>query len=983
MSVYTGTYGSTYGSAGGVTSLFPLGITVELLINGTWTDVSAYLLQRDNIQIAGGRTARSDTAQPAQVTLTFKNGDGRFSPNNASGPYFPYLKRNVQLRVSVSDTSSSGNFYSGYRGWFEVAAWPPQSDISGNDVFVQVTANGPLRRIRKGGGKGSALTRYYASLTGGLAPIAYWPGEEDPDTTIIGAGIDGGTNMAVTSGTPKWKTGSFNGSAPVGVLNGSTWDGLTGSFGSSGDDIFSTPGTYTWTSPVTGNITVRVWGPGDKGIANGFNGGAGGEFASTTVMPVTAGTGYTFTVPAGSSQTATSFTGDSATTVTANPGIGSTAPVHHNGGNGGTGNGNAGGGGAGSGGTAAAGNNGGNASGTTGGTGAAAVTGGGPGGAGSYSSPGSMPATGPGGGGGGGGSRFYAAPGGAGAAGKAEFIYTPTSTPTNNVVRFLMSTPSWGGNTNKVLLRILTSGTVGCLEVSFNSTAQLLVLKGFSTVGGTLLFTGSLTHNVGSLTLLVSAELAASGANVAWRLAMIKPSGNADFDSVSGTLTTATLGNVSEVIAGPNGDITKTAVGHISVQYAFQGLTKVSRALGGHETEMGIDRFARLCSEQALDNAVEFNETADHWGFETGTQSWATTNCSITQSSVTAPGWPSYGSHSLRLSATGGAGTWSAQSPGGTSGQPVLPGDRVSAAADVYAPAALGVVQCNILWFNTAGTFLSTAGGATLVMAAGDVGTVTVAGIAPATAAFFSVQVADAETKGAGTLLYTDHVRVHPQMGVQTRKEYHQFLEEIEDLDQGIMKEARELWGLKYRTRIRMINQPVAVVLSYGMLSPPLAPVLDDKFTKNDITVVRHKGSKVRVTLSSGTMSVLEPPAGTGRYRKRLKVVAKADEQLLALAAHLLALGTVSDERYPAITINMARCGIAGNAMAPLMSAIAGVEIGDRIQVTGLPSWMPSSSIDQLVIGYQETIGPYTWTISWNCIPYSAYIQATTSLRRW
>jgi hypothetical protein len=147
--------------------------------------------------------------------------------------------------------------------------------------------------------------------------------------------------------------------------------------------------------------------------------------------------------------------------------------------------------------------------------------------------------------------------------------------------------------------------------------------------------------------------------------------------------------------------------------------------------------------------------------------------------------------------------------------------------------------------------------------------------------------------------------------------------------------------------------------------------------------VKRRKGSKVRVTLSSGTMSVLEHQAGTGRYRQRMEAVAKAEEQLLALAAHLLLLGTVSDERYPSITINMARCGIAGNAMAPLMSAIAGVEIGDRIQVTGLPSWMPSSSIDQMIIGYQETIGPYTWTISWNTIPYSPFIQATTSLRRW
>src|SRR5438876_9446433 len=119
-------------------ALFPLGVTVELLVNGTWTDISSFVLQRDTIQITGGKTNRGDTNQPAAATFTVNNRDGRFSPLYSGGAYYPYLQRNVQVRISVTDTSSSGNFYSGYRFWGEVHEWPPVSDVSGKDVYVKV-----------------------------------------------------------------------------------------------------------------------------------------------------------------------------------------------------------------------------------------------------------------------------------------------------------------------------------------------------------------------------------------------------------------------------------------------------------------------------------------------------------------------------------------------------------------------------------------------------------------------------------------------------------------------------------------------------------------------------------------------------------------------------------------------------------------------------------------------------------------------------
>src|SRR5258708_29724628 len=137
---------------------------------------------------------------------------------------------------------------------------------------------------------------------------------------------------------------------------------------------------------------------------------------------------------------------------------------------------------------------------------------------------------------------------------------------------------------------------------------------------------------------MVSAELAVSGANVAWKLTAIVPGAAAAIGSVTGTQTTATMGNVTEVLVSPNADITKTAIGHISLQSALLDIRKVSRALNGHDTEMSVDRFIRLANEQVLDHEPQFSEAADHWGFEPGVQSWTGTNASVTQSTVTLSG---------------------------------------------------------------------------------------------------------------------------------------------------------------------------------------------------------------------------------------------------------------------------------------------------------------------------------------------------------
>lgn len=1003
-------------------ALFPLNIVVEILLNGAWTDITKFVYQRDTINISGGSTSTGNTAQPSQATMTLNNRDGRFSPLYASGAYYPYLIRNTQLRISVNDTSSSGNVYNGFRFWGEVPDWPPQRDLRGRDEYVQITATGPLRRIVTGGGEGSALQRYYASLTGLNAPVAYWPCEEESGSGVIGSGVQGGSNMTVVSGTPKFKAVSkFNGSSPIGVINRSTWTGITSAFGTSGDDLFIAAGTYSWIASTT-SVNAKVIGGGGGGTkgqqgTGGGAGGGGGEFAQESTLAVTPGQLYTVVVGAGGSPgtynvggsdgTASSFAGDSVTvnadfgsganangTSGASGGSGSTNTTHHAGGGGGGSNFNQGAGGGGSGGTSASGNVGGNASFGTPGSGGTAVTGGGKGGNGGDNSFDGGLGGDPGGGGGGGwADNSDHSNGGAGAPGSVELVYTGSgggTQPNNNVIRFIMWVPEWGGNVAKVVLRALTSSTgIAKLDFQYRAGGNIRLI-GFNSSAVQVFDSGNLSVGADGTTIMVSIELAKSGTSVAWALSAILPGASGVIAKTSGTLTTTSMGSVSQIVVDPDTDISKTAIGHISVQYALIPLYKVSEALNGHDQELGIDRFLRLADEQALGAVAETLEASDHWGFETGTQSWTANNGAVTQSAVTHSSggvrdWPSDGTHSLLLTANGG-GQPAATSPSGTSGQPIIAGDRVSAAIDVFAPTALTNAYVGLKWYTSAGTVVAgQINSSDVALIANTPQTIRVGGVSPATTAFFAVVFGDHHADTNGTLMYGDNVRVHPQMGPQATKKYHSFLSEIKDVDQGILKEAKTLWGLGYRTRIKLINQSAAVTLDFAqkMLSEPLAPVVDVLNVKNDITVKRKKGSKVQVTLQNGTMSVLEPPQGTGRFKKILAAVTAADEQLAALAAHLLLIGTVSDEAYPSITVNLARCGITGNPLAPLMSAVAGVEVGDVVQLNNLPAHFPSTTTKQLVLGYTETLNAYEWTVTWQCQPYSPYVQVSTSIRRW
>ncbi|MGW3847193.1 hypothetical protein [Streptomyces fagopyri] len=188
-------------------------------------------------------------------------------------------------------------------------------------------------------------------------------------------------------------------------------------------------------------------------------------------------------------------------------------------------------------------------------------------------------------------------------------------------------------------------------------------------------------------------------------------------------------------------------------------------------------------------------------------------------------------------------------------------------------------------------------------------------------------------------------------------------LEQAEAADGGVLVEDRERLGLRYRSRTSMYSQTPALTLSYG--APGLGrlePTEDDMDIVNDRTVTRTGGSSGRAELTSGALSVQDPPDGIGRYDDSVELNLYSDDQAEPMAYWMLALGSADQARYPVVTIRLHR--------APaLIDTVREITEGDLIRITDLPDWLPPGPLDLIVQGYTEKIGIRTWEISFVCAP--------------
>lgn len=209
------------------------------------------------------------------------------------------------------------------------------------------------------------------------------------------------------------------------------------------------------------------------------------------------------------------------------------------------------------------------------------------------------------------------------------------------------------------------------------------------------------------------------------------------------------------------------------------------------------------------------------------------------------------------------------------------------------------------------------------------------------------------------------------EMGAQSSDTLFNLLQECEATDGGMMYELLDTPGLGYRTSNSMASQPPAVSLDYSLdqLSPPLTPADDDQYTQNDVTVSRNNGSSARAVLDDGsTMSISPPPVGVGSYVTSFTANTFLDEQLADQAAWRLHLGTVNEERYPSVVIDL-----TDRDLASLFYDVTSVRVGDTIKISNLPPFLPPGDIRAIVFGQTEVLGDFQCKTTWQTQPASPW----------
>lgn len=215
-------------------------------------------------------------------------------------------------------------------------------------------------------------------------------------------------------------------------------------------------------------------------------------------------------------------------------------------------------------------------------------------------------------------------------------------------------------------------------------------------------------------------------------------------------------------------------------------------------------------------------------------------------------------------------------------------------------------------------------------------------------------------------------------MGVQTTSTVVDLITQAVAADGGRLYEQVAAFGLGYRTRVSLENQASGLALSYSSfnLSEVPTPLSDDQYTRNDITTSRTGGSSARATLTTGPLSILDPPNGVGQYADTATVNVQTDAQLVDQAGWRLHLGTTDEARYPKISINLAHPSI--QASTTIRPSVLGLRFGDRITISGMPAGQAPDTVSQLLLGTTETIDNFQHRLSFNCQPESPYRVAVT-----
>jgi hypothetical protein len=158
-------------------------------VTQTWTDITPYLVSYSRQPV---RTNEFDQPGPAGATITLRNDDARFIPDNATGPYFGGLKKFRRCRVRAQWLGVTYNRYWGY-----INDWPQSWAQAGKDQTVTLQLTDALTPMQiydlqgqsflaklSGAAIGDVLTAAGFPNAGGGAPVL-----DTGNSTIVASGV--------------------------------------------------------------------------------------------------------------------------------------------------------------------------------------------------------------------------------------------------------------------------------------------------------------------------------------------------------------------------------------------------------------------------------------------------------------------------------------------------------------------------------------------------------------------------------------------------------------------------------------------------------------------------------------------------------------------------------------------------------------------------------------------------------------------------
>lgn len=189
-------------------------------------------------------------------------------------------------------------------------------------------------------------------------------------------------------------------------------------------------------------------------------------------------------------------------------------------------------------------------------------------------------------------------------------------------------------------------------------------------------------------------------------------------------------------------------------------------------------------------------------------------------------------------------------------------------------------------------------------------------------------------------------------MGAQRVVNVLDLLNDAEKVDGGILYEKRALSGFQFRTTESMSARSSWVTLNQGTSKhiTDATPVPDDRNLCNRFTASRADGGEFQLSLDAGAMSTLAPSSGgIGVVDRGGSFNLASETDLPDIASYRVARGTINQERYPSIVVDLHRAAVNGDTA--LVAKLRDLDIGDQVTLAALSSSWIYDDRDVLILG--------------------------------